>query len=58
MANTEELHEHPSTQYARHFDIWLKDFKDTISYMSIVITVIGGKYTGNLTSFLKTQFGS
>ena len=36
MANTEELHEHPSTQYARHFDIWLKDFKDTISYMSIV----------------------
>ena len=36
MANTEELHEHPSTQYARHFDIWLKEFKETISYMSIV----------------------
>ena len=36
MANTEELHEHPSTRYARHFDIWLKDFKETGSYADLV----------------------
>ena len=37
MANTEELPEHPLTRYARHFDIWLEDFKETSSYADIVI---------------------
>ena len=41
MANTEELHEHPLTRYARHFDTWLDDFKETDTYAAIVIDYEG-----------------